>query len=546
VIPGARREALAASLLFLGIFLVYERSPITTSVDSYYAVPIARSIVHDGDTDLEEIRASGDPDAVFGLVEVDGHLRSYFPIGAPLLAAPLVALHDAVFGVERARDAEKRAASFLTALAAVVVFAIARRQLALPGAAGLALVFALCTPAWSTASRGLWSHGPGMLLVAGAWWLLLEATPRSAALAGLALGLAYATRPTHALSIAAFGTVVLATRRAVLWPFAGALALALGAFVAWSHAVYGDWLPPYYQSRLMRHGGGAFADALAGLLVSPSRGLLIYSPIFLLLPLGVFLAIRRRRFGAFEAAALAILVAHTAVCATFPHWWGGSSYGPRLFTDVMPHATLLLAPVLAWIAAGRGAARVAVAGLFATLAAASFAIHLRGATSREVWTWHSDPVPIRARWERIWDWSDPQFLRGLGPPPARPASVRAGPRDRLAPTLGDVSRRTRSGSPRSRAHVEFGPGEVVVVQDVLIGGRARFLEAAVDHDDAYVFEIVDGDRVLCRFEDGPRRNLPGLRVYRFPLTDECRGASALRVTGHGGDGRFALGHVAVQ
>jgi len=187
-----------------------------------------------------------------------------------------------------------------------------------------------------------------------------------------------------------------------------------------------------------------------------------------------------------------------------------------------------------------------VAGSFAALAAISFAIHLRGATSREVWAWHSDPVPIRARWERIWDWSDPQFLRGLGSPPPGRRAAPAAARERLAPTLGDVARRTRSGTPRTRAHVEFVEGEVVVVSDVLVGKRAHFLEVALDHDDAYVLELLDGDRVLCRFEAGPRRTLPGLRVYRLPLGDACRGARALRLAGHGGDGRFALGHVAVQ
>jgi hypothetical protein len=49
--------------------------------------------------------------------------------------------------------------------------------------------------------------------------------------------------------------------------------------------------------------------------------------------------------------------------------------------------------------------------LFAALALVSFAIHLRGGWSAAVYRWNVDPVNVDRHPERLWDWSDPQFLR---------------------------------------------------------------------------------------------------------------------------------------
>jgi len=43
----------------------------------------------------------------------------------------------------------------------------------------------------------------------------------------------------------------------------------------------------------------------------------------------------------------------------------------------------------------------------------SFTIHFRGAHRRSAWDWNSQPVDVDVDPTRIWDWRDPQFLRGL-------------------------------------------------------------------------------------------------------------------------------------
>ena len=54
-----------------------------------------------------------------------------------------------------------------------------------------------------------------------------------------------------------------------------------------------------------------------------------------------------------------------------------------------------------------------LAAVFLVLAGWGVFVHVHGATSIAANQWSALPVNVdEARW-RVWDWSDPQFLRGL-------------------------------------------------------------------------------------------------------------------------------------
>ena len=125
---------------------------------------------------------------------------------------------------------------------------------------------------------------------------------------------------------------------------------------------------------------GSLPVGLAGLTVSPSRGLLIYSPIVLVAGYG---AIRHGDLSSIaivristmddgrstmddrcrcdlllryvSLAAIAVLLTYSKFIA----WWGGHGYGPRYLTDAMPFVGLLFAPGLLPIVERRSRARLA-------------------------------------------------------------------------------------------------------------------------------------------------------------------------------------------
>jgi hypothetical protein len=421
--PLATRRLFIAAL-FLAVFAVHVASPVMTSWDSRWSIPTAVSIVREGNTDLDEYRATIAAQDYYGIDRTGGHLRTFFPVGVSLLAVPFVAVADRLnahpagapaadtFSIRHAAKLERFIASLVVAAAAVVVFLTASVELPPLPALGLAALFAFGTSAWSVASRALWQHGPSMLLLAIALYLFVRgrARPGMVAYAGIPLALAYVIRPTNAVAVVVF-TVLVAWKTPRALPryvlFAAPIA---AAFVWYSAATYGSVVPPYYQPARVER-SPHFWIALAGNLVSPARGLFVYTPVFLLCFAGVALKLRRRTFDSLDAALVALCVLHWIVISSFPHWWGGHSYGPRFFADLLPVFVYFLIPVVQAIRQASGTLRRAAAAGFVALSTIGIAVHARGAIDKAVWRWNAAPVDVDRAPGRLWDFRDPPFLR---------------------------------------------------------------------------------------------------------------------------------------
>ncbi len=436
---------LVAAALFLFAWICYLPGNMGCS-DSMWSIPTAVSLVDDHDADLDEhlpiLRARG---FVF-TQQVNGHFYTIYPWGTSIMAAPaVVVLRPLAAGVRRytpslwtrleaiqaARGCppvasepiislhswtEHLVASTIVAATAVIVFFIAAREVPLGGAAAVSLLFAFGTSAWSTASRSLWQHGPSMFLLALA--LLIQLRGGRLIWVGLLLAFAYVVRPTNAIPLAAAAGWVLLSRPRELPAFLLGVAVVLGLF-AWSNVrVYGVWLPPYYRPGF--YSRNAFiAEALAGDLMSPGRGLFIFSPIFLLSPVGFIMRIVSRRLTLLDLSLAGCVAVHwIAIAATNGNWWGGDSYGPRFFTDLLPYLTYFLLPVFGWMASARGVKfGIAAAGV-SVLGGLSVAIHAQGALNGATAEWNAYPTSISFDPARLWDWHRPQFLAGITFTPA--------------------------------------------------------------------------------------------------------------------------------
>jgi len=368
-----------------------------------------------------------------------GHFYNFYPVAVGALVTPVVFALDKGIGAAqpllaplaaRASSDARRTfllgdlaggssiveviiASLIVAMASVVMYLVARQFLALPHSVLLALVFAFCTPAWSTASRALWQHGPSILLLSLAMFFLGKGPEdrRCVALLAAALALAFYIRPTNVVAIAALSIFVLVHHRKQALPYVlGMVPVALG-FTAYNLSAYGSLLAPYSFVRRAAGGGlalhSAFPEALAGHLISPSRGLFIYTPLFVLAIAGMFLAPPSETARRLRPFLVAILIGHWLLISSFELWSGGHCYGPRYFSDMTPIFVWFLIPILL-----RARKRI-VAASFTVLAAVSFFMHYEGATQWSCMLWNVEPVEIGSRPSRIWDWRDPQFLRGV-------------------------------------------------------------------------------------------------------------------------------------
>jgi len=449
VIAGvARRETTTTcSILFVSACAIFLASPTTQLADSRYALLVSEQLLTHGTLALDAYAPLGLGSAggrrvgsklPYQFWTADDHVYYYFPVGTSVLALPFVAVATAAgFSVvgpngEYQENVERQLQRALAALlmAAVTVIFYLTARLTLPSAlaVSVAVAGALGTQVWSTASRALWSHTFQILLVGLALWLVLRGavekrSPRPLLLATL-LSWAYIVRPTSSVSILVISGYVAFCRPKDLFIFGKTGCFWMVLFVAHAWLTYGMLLPPYYLAQRLRFGD--FWSALAGHLVSPARGLLVYVPLAGLVG---FLVVRHRtllRPRSLAITGCAAVVGHVFVASAFPHWWGGGCYGPRLLTDLVPWLVLLGALGLDAHARratrgtpvaprpGRTLARplAIVAG---TLLVASVYMNGVGAVSRHGMEWNATPIHVREAPERLWDWRDPPFLRWLAP-----------------------------------------------------------------------------------------------------------------------------------
>src|SRR4051812_13622348 len=327
------RNAIWAAALFCLVFAIDSLCPVSNSFDSRWTIPVAISLLDRGDTNLDEYHDLIEHDEHYAVDCVqangtitngncDGHYYNWYPVAVPLIATPLVfAMRKAVllFSPLLARFAnpaltpvrsafltgdftssralvEIIAGSFFVALTSVVMFFIGRLFLPPVWSATLAVIFAFATPAWSTASRALWQHGPSMLMLSLAMSLVLtaELKPWRAMAAALPVSVAYLLRPNNAVIVVAFTLyVAMRYRRYLIGYILAALPVA-AAFLAFNESIYPRALPTSFSRRPPRipHDFTPVLKAAAGSLISPSRGLLIYTPLFLFSIWGMIWALR--------------------------------------------------------------------------------------------------------------------------------------------------------------------------------------------------------------------------------------------------------------
>ncbi len=425
---GGRRELRASLLIGLCCLLVYNANLRTISAGDTYPAryqPFAIWRYHTLLLDpIAPLTAQGRGDAAYWMVRVaGGHTISLYPVVAPVLIAPLYLpaigyLHLRGWTDARldhmAKVMEKLSASLVAALSAALLYLLLRRRAAVPIALLLTLAYAFGTTTWVIGSQALWQHGMAELLVIGALLLLTGpcTAPRALA-AGLLCGLIAGNRPPDVILAAALGAYGLfwAGRRAAL--LAAAAALPMGLVLVYNLAVAGHFAGGYGLMGKPAAFQFGLLSGLGGLLFSPTRGLLVFSPFLLFLALAWRHPPRDRGERGLSLAIGAGVFLQVLLYAK-ADWRAGYSWGPRYMTDLLPLLLWMLVPVVAALRGfGRTCFLLAVGAAVAIEAIGAF--WYTGATDGAIFAVASGPHQMRA----AWDWRNAPFIasfqHGLAP-----------------------------------------------------------------------------------------------------------------------------------
>ncbi len=443
------RTALMAAVWSAGVFAIYlANGREIWSGDSVPAKYLTCAVVRGDGFYLDRYRDQvlkwwPHPGMPYYVTIVDGHFVSRYPIGPVFLALPFalpqIIVLDRIHPGWETSDPlwfdtiAKRSAAAIATLAALTLLAVLL-NLGLGREAWLAATAAaLGSNLWCTASQSLWQHGPAALMLTLLVLLLLPESPSALrfVLAGLTAGLLVWSRPIDlAFAVTTAVWVTIRHPRQLVWFLPPAMVLG-AALVGYNRAFLGA-AGGYYSNLDAATFGTPWSEGLKGTLLSPSRGLFVFSPwtviAFAYLPFAFF----QLRRGMLLPWLLATLVAHAYLISTFSCWWAGLCFGPRYWTEVIPLLAIALGLALGW-------AKVRCRPIFAVslvLIAISIGVQLLGAAEYPSGWEDEDPPGMNGDTHRLWQWSDSELPRCIivskpyralfGPAEAEPLPAPAG------------------------------------------------------------------------------------------------------------------------
>lgn len=384
-----------------------------TRSDALGALLVSETILQQQTIKLDSIGAESLERYAYRVHQKSGHWYYYFPIGTPLFSVPFVAIANAS-GFEMARDGPKLQIVIAAVLSVVMLgllYLTARMFLPQTDSLVAAACFLFGTSLVSTNATALWSHDFAVVFSSAAVYLLVRDSMHPGkhrwAAIGVLLFCSYLCRPTAALLIPLALAFYFSFDRRAAVSSAVVLGFLLLGFGAFSYAEFGQPLPDYYLPK--RLAGGEFVTALVGNLISPARGLLVFSPFILVAALGA--GLRRQSWPLSRAWLLLGLVwpvLHLLSVSRFPHWWGGWCYGPRLMTDALPG--LFLLTLRGWPTWPTRTVQWAQVSALAVAATFSIFVHsYKGLFDYYTQDWNHEPN-VDQHPEYIFDWDYPQFL----------------------------------------------------------------------------------------------------------------------------------------
>ena len=411
---NARSESSIAAWLALLLFGIYllSFSGQLYSQDSQSMFSVAESFVKRGEFNTDQMwtlfKARSE-------IASDGESYAKYGYGVSLFAIPLYALALAVPGLGLVQTT-LLTSSVVVALSGALLFLAARRLNYARGVSVVvALLFGLATPAWVYAKQ-FWTEPIALFALLAAFYFLLRFREtfngRDALIAGIALGLAIATRVTNAALVPVFAwygfggganefaATNTQSRRANdvgdssakpvgegrLGVLVGAVsnrhfrgiaifALVLALFalsIGWYDWVrYGSPFATGYRAD--ETFDNPIVLGLYGLLFSPGKGLFAYVPFLAALPFSSIIFFQRAR-----REAILILATFAFYLVTFSlwyYWWGGTNWGPRFLVPTLPFLVLAIAPA---VELAISKVRSAFTAIFVALCLLAFAFELIG------------------------------------------------------------------------------------------------------------------------------------------------------------------------
>jgi len=368
------------------------------------------------------------------VVFLDGHYFSFYPIVIPVLITPLylipyLLLNSLHYPMDMLNTSfylivfilEKSFASLIAASSVVFCFMAWRELMRKEIVYFCTAIFALATNTWSTSAQALWQQGMAELILSMLIYLVVmnekNRSDRRIVCMGVLSGLFIFNRPSDSLLLLPLLIYVVSLSAKEILYYVGPMLCSGLPFLVYNvhyfknvFGGYGDLLSEFMLSPTV-------FSSLSGLLLSPSRGLLVYSPILILslFGYGKIAGIKSERLKRFFYVAGFSILLQIGVYSCFRVWWGGYCYGPRFLVSILPFLVTYVGFCFNDIRIIGNIRRrdLLYLSLIALLFVWSIFVQAVGAFCYPNGNWDDTPQSVDQYPERLWNWNDTQIGRSF-------------------------------------------------------------------------------------------------------------------------------------
>jgi len=354
------------------------------------------------------------------LHQIEGHTYYGYPLGTSVFMIPFVALANLTHMDMKRMDHELilqgRLAALSATLAMLLIYLLARCYFGPKVSIFLTLILTFGSAVSSTLAVGLWSMNLSVLFLLWSLLLLVKDSrgikKLNPYLLGFLLFSAFFCRPTTAIYIFLIMAYLFIKNRRVFLNSALVFLPCLAALIFFSLKVYHNVYPSNYDFKFGGYGYTNFRwEVFYGHLLSPSRGILVYSPFLIVSLLGIFVFFKKTRKDLLLWAMFAGFVFHLCLLSTWRMWWGGGGFGNRLLSDSYPALVfIILISFQYFIAMKSRFGRYFLCSLFTLLGLFSIYVNtIQGLYNEKTQNWNRMLHPEEEK-SYLFNWSNAQFL----------------------------------------------------------------------------------------------------------------------------------------
>jgi hypothetical protein len=292
-------------------------------------------------------------------------------------------------------------------------------------------VYAFATSTWSISSQGLWQHGMSELILSMIIYIIIINTKseniKNIIYIGLLSGLYIFNRPSDSILLIPALIYVISYRNYKIIIYLFSVVVSSAPFAIYNYYYFGSILGGYNSTISSLVLNYNTITNYIGLLISPSRGIIIYTPIVLMAIVGLLNVskMNNSRIKQFLYVSTIAIIIQILIYSIFKVWWAGWSYGPRFLTCILPLMAIFISLSLPENITLRklNKKETLILVVFILLLIPSIFSQFVGTFYYPNGNWDGNPS-IDLTTERLWNWSDTQIMRsfdsGMSKPNLKP------------------------------------------------------------------------------------------------------------------------------